>query len=1254
MSIISLGRGVNGGFAAWRTSRYCTAAGNNACVQASAAIRHPDGRFSLTAAGADRSDTATRLNERLKKVLPPFEGNSVDCVIRMESVRADFYKSPRVMRDDSALGTGRHQDALASAVGGVWQPVGSSLEIVIRRLEELGHGAAAFVLTSPPGDQNRHGFVLRNEDGTVFRIETQETEGGRVSPAIVQGWTNPVTGQPMAPSIGTRVIVVDSSGRAVPLAEDLVSVARTVDAVVDPSRDLKYKAMGVELEVGFIVHGRNGVPLDHETILMEDDNLGIKLITDSWEVVVAGGRYFPSQEAALAARVGRVTRQTVMIVEIVNKPPVGVILPEETNLPSLEQGYRSIREVLRILRTARPHGGDAGPGRPGTSLLDLFPPAPGRRFFRESAQLSIVPGPWGTQWGTPQISVGLPGESIPAFQRFAARHNGGFPFMQRYLASSLGFAASVTRDFIQFRIKSDTSVDRYAVVALDYTPAVSLFASAMELLASHAYAEVHTYLINPGGRAKNNVHATLRTSFSGVLQALPVAAREYIYKNARPIKTRLREYIEYDFAQDIRRHKEQRIRQNLPALDIFKYPLQYQDELTLDDYVNNMLQPRHRRRVHVDQADAMNVRTNFDSADTNDGRLTHPLIVVEWRNLGKRWFSIDEAEEKYRAVADFAQLAYANREKLALNEQNPKGQKFTEALNAAVGHLSGLPRDGGPVSQVRELLEEVVDGQAESLRTPITRDEVTSNIIADTVLALHSFSRSGDWQARPLRAALEALRMQVSLTIGPRNRSRSGAVGLMHRVNGIIDDLRRREMDHLLVVFADRQRRLLPGQRADLHRFAAHVADQARRGSRLRVRVESPDGDVASHGLFRRLFRIGRSVPAGEIVAGAVRLLIYGELSMRGMDPAVVAVQTRARSLDTSAPRHGAGRPVWVSVAPVSVPEPVPVSAYRHGGRSQQAGPGRSGVYRSASAGDGIRTYGIRRGVPMGRVSFQPVPFRPTPMRGGRSLPVPPSTAGDGDRSWVVARLRLPRNTDVVTPRRGDGPWAGINRPVPGVTTQPSINQSVSALEEGAVAAKLARFVAERYPVLHALNPTGNTMNCNQAVVAVDYMLNGDAQVRVPPSGTGGWYGLDLLQDRYGGHWVQVDGYDDIITRIADEPGSRGVVFIGARQGDPHLFNVTHTDVGVVFLDGQIGGLAALPANAVEVGLMMYHPSGKAEGTADLEPKALQWTKSTHSMADNNGEKYCVEVTSIGGTGKRSRTRFGGPTPSRGTSSPNS
>jgi hypothetical protein len=201
-------------------------------------------------------------------------------------------------------------------------------------------------------------------------------------------------------------------------------------------------------------------------------------------------------------------------------------------------------------------------------------------------------------------------------------------------------------------------------------------------------------------------------------------------------------------------------------------------------------------------------------------------------------------------------------------------------------------------------------------------------------------------------------------------------------------------------------------------------------------------------------------------------------------------------------------------------------------------------------------------------VSVEPAPV---PVR----VPASAHRHGHGDRS------------------RGDGPWAVINRPVLGVTTRPSINQSVSALEQGSrqgVATELAGFVAQRHPVLHALNPTGNLMNCNQAVVAVDRMLNGDTQVRVPPSDTGGWYGLDLLQDQYGGRWVAVGGYDDVIARIAGEPGSRGVVFISPREGDPHIFNVAHTDDGVVFLDGQIG---------------------------------------SHSVPDKDGALACVEVTSI-------------------------
>jgi hypothetical protein len=119
-----------------------------------------------------------------------------------------------------------------------------------------------------PGQYRRHGFVLRNEGGTVFRIETQESEGGRVSLAKEGGALNPVTGLLRTRSTGARAIVVNSSGRAVALSENMVTAASAADALVDPSRDLAYGAMGGELELSFIVHRHDGKEFGSDELLL--------------------------------------------------------------------------------------------------------------------------------------------------------------------------------------------------------------------------------------------------------------------------------------------------------------------------------------------------------------------------------------------------------------------------------------------------------------------------------------------------------------------------------------------------------------------------------------------------------------------------------------------------------------------------------------------------------------------------------------------------------------------------------------------------------------------------------------------------------------------------------------------------------------------------------------------------------------------------------------------------------------------------
>ncbi|MFI8527548.1 protein-glutamine glutaminase family protein [Promicromonospora sukumoe] len=201
--------------------------------------------------------------------------------------------------------------------------------------------------------------------------------------------------------------------------------------------------------------------------------------------------------------------------------------------------------------------------------------------------------------------------------------------------------------------------------------------------------------------------------------------------------------------------------------------------------------------------------------------------------------------------------------------------------------------------------------------------------------------------------------------------------------------------------------------------------------------------------------------------------------------------------------------------------------------------------------------------------------------------------------------MRLDARTAAPMALRDAPPWPLINRLVPGVTTRPSINQNVLVNASASVRVEAERFLTERFPRLAELNPVHGNVNCNQAVVAVDRMLDGDTAVRIPPSGPG-FYGMDLLQTRRDGEFLPVDGYDDVIDRIEERPWSRGVVYVGWDNGS-HLFNVVDTDDGVVFLDGQTGHLALLPEDAHWIGLMRYQIGAAKEtmpghGRSLIEP----------------------------------------------------
>lgn len=296
----------------------------------------------------------------------------------------------------------------------------------------------------------------------------------------------------------------------------------------------------------------------------------------------------------------------------------------------------------------------------------------------------------------------------------------------------------------------------------------------------------------------------------------------------------------------------------------------------------------------------------------------------------------------------------------------------------------------------------------------------------------------------------------------------------------------------------------------------------------------------------------------------------------------------------------------------------------------------RSRVPRTSSTDEWSR----RSAVPGGArgTSFGPVPA-------SRPLPATPGTMITEPRPRFGRQLTLPptRSGEHQRPTGERGPWSLISGPVPGVTTRPSINRNVidvmDQVNERSAKAEADRFLAQRYPELRNLNPTRNDLNCNQAVIAVDRMLDGDTAVRIPPSDRTDFYGLDLLQTRHHGEYVPVSSYDDVIERIAERSGERGVVYVGWDDGG-HLFNVVNTSDGVVFLDGQTGHLASLPDDTRRLALMRYRPPGPLPAAHEVgtphvvtDQDGTQWASGSRSARDGEGNlipddhRACVEVT---------------------------
>ncbi|MER6028712.1 putative T7SS-secreted protein [Streptomyces sp. NPDC001851] len=137
------------------------------------------------------------------------------------------------------------------------------------------------------------------------------------------------------------------------------------------------------------------------------------------------------------------------------------------------------------------------------------------------------------------------------------------------------------------------------------------------------------------------------------------------------------------------------------------------------------------------------------------------------------------------------------------------------------------------------------------------------------------------------------------------------------------------------------------------------------------------------------------------------------------------------------------------------------------------------------------------------------------------------------------------------------------------------------------------KFLDDEFPFIKDVNNTGMpgyTQNCSHNVVAVERRLNGEEVSAAPKHAPDHVDPKELgLHDRPKGVYDKVDSYDDLVRDLRSRGvGSRSAVYIARPDGTAHIFQGLNTEHGVVFLDGQRGGLGILEPNVSYIGHIPY------------------------------------------------------------------
>jgi site-specific recombinase XerD len=430
-------------------------------------------------------------------------------------------------------------------------------------------------------------------------------------------------------------------------------------------------AYSLELETGIIVHG---LPPEVEGtsgfVLAVNKRLGYQVKIDNRPFFRDTElTYYPTHShfAQSGKKLGE--QHDWSVVEFVPMPFGVTGQPHDTRAADRATVMASMREKLKsLLKMVTEHPDH----RPQLPAQELFPVEEGWELYpaqegwdgewagAADTTLDILPitAPGGESLVLyPQYTAGVPLTEMHEFLKYTLTQ-APYEGVVQILSDGLDFGDELAQRFVEWRF--GVTVPRTSLDTLGEIESVAAIRGMTALVFPHIVAQMVSYLY-PQILTKNFLVVASRVAFAGIRQQLSGDAKTFLAQHAQPIRDSLLNRFrlawpdyERPYYEQARIHREYHaFAKRLPdgRIDLLSLPIPDNAEgMTIGNYLDNALLDRPAQRV--DQTDGIGMLTQFDEADTNEGRLTVALIPVELRGFGPYPAGIHDAEEALTSIDD--------------------------------------------------------------------------------------------------------------------------------------------------------------------------------------------------------------------------------------------------------------------------------------------------------------------------------------------------------------------------------------------------------------------------------------------------------------------------------------------------------------------------------------------------------------------------------------------------------------------------